>query len=74
VGVWWPGGKGGEGIVGTKVNTAEGDVVAADTTAGVKGVAYGVCAYATTKVKRNRVLGRLRNQRRGAETVLGNGG
>jgi hypothetical protein len=56
------------------VNTAEGDVVAADTSAGVKGVAYGVCADATTKVKGNWALGRLRNQRRGAETVLGNGG
>jgi hypothetical protein len=33
-----------------------------------------VCTDATTKVKRDRVLGRLRNQRRGAETVLGNGG
>jgi hypothetical protein len=60
--------------LGRKVNTAERDVVAADTKAGVKGADYGVCTDATTKVKRDRVLGRLRNQRRGAETVLGNGG
>jgi hypothetical protein len=66
-------GKELKGWLGRIVNAPEGDVVAADTTAGVKGVDYVVCADATTKVKRNGALGRLRNQRRGAETVLGNG-